>query len=313
MRPGWSVTGILLAAILGLAGCRRPADEGTGSNTAPVSPGAITNYLVTGLIRELRPDGTNVVIKHDEIPGFMGAMTMNFDVTNALILQGLKTNDLVKFQYHVTGEDSWADGFQVVGNAGPVAVPETEVVLNDPSAVSFFKAVPTLAVGDELPNYVLTNQLGKAFQLSDYRGKVLALNFLFTRCPMPEFCPRFATRFRSIQNTLLERKDAPTDWRLLTVTIDPLYDTPRVLRAYARRYDADFTRWTFATGPYEQIEPLGAHFGVEFAIKVTPDRLTHKGRAVVIDRRGRVHAIFTGNEWTSDEVVQAILEAAAKK
>lgn len=302
-----SSIGLLAAASAWLlaAGCqpRKPAP--------PAAPPAadVTVYTVGGIVRELKPDGTNIVIKHDAIPGYMDAMTMNFDATNASVLHGLKPNDVVTFRFHVMAEDSWVDGFQVLSNAGPAAVAPAEVVLNDPTAVSFFKVVPELAVGDELPNYTLTNQLGKTIQLSDYRGKILAFTFIFTRCPMPDFCPRITARFRSAQNTLKETKEAPPDWQLLSLSMDPLYDTPRVLKEYGRLHDADPARWTYATGAYDQLQPLGAHLGLEFAMNVTPDKLNHKLRTAVIDRAGRVRKILIGNEWTSAELVQAILDA----
>ena len=167
-----------------------------------------------------------------------------------------------------------------------------------------------LREGDLLTDYTLTNQLGQAIRLADYRGKVLAFNFIFTRCPMPDFCPRVTARFHSAQNTLKERKDAPPDWRLLSITMDPNYDTPAVLSKFASRYEADPADWTFATGSYQEIQPLSSHFEVEFAINVTPDRLSHKLRTVVLDRAGRVRRIFRGNEWSATELVEAILDAA---
>lgn len=295
---------LLATTLLALlaSGCQPRPGSNPAANT--------TVYTVGGIIRELKPDGTNVVIKHDPIPGYMEAMTMNFDATNATVLRGLKRDDVVRFQFHVTADDSWVDGFQVLSNAEPAAVTPGEVVLNDPTAVSFFKDVPELTVGDELPNYTLTNQLGKVLNLTDYRGRVLAFTFIFTRCPMPDFCPRMTARFRSAQNTLKELKDAP-DWQLLSLSIDPLYDKPRVLKEYGRLHDADPARWTLATGAYEQLQPLGTHFGLTFAMNVTPDKLPHNLRTVVIDRSGKVHRILIGNDWNSDELVKAILDAGA--
>jgi len=200
----------------------------------------------------------------------------------------------------------------VLSNAGPVQVPAEEVVLNDPTAVTFFKEVPVLKEGDELPNYLLTNHVGRVLNLTDYRGKVLAFNFIFTRCPMPDFCPRLTARFRSAQLSLKQHPDAPKDWQLLSITIDPVYDTPKVLSEYGRRHEADPARWTFATGSYEQLLPLGSHFGQWFAIKVTPDQLSHNLRTVVIDPAGKVRRVFEGNEWASEELVKAIIDAGKK-
>lgn len=273
----------------------------------------VAQYTVTGIIRELKPDGTNVVIKHDAIPGYMEAMTMNFDAATPGVLRGLALHDAVRFRLHVTEDDSWVDGFQVLSNAGPASIAPAEVVLNDPTAVSFFRVVPELKEGDVVPDYAFTNQLGKSFHLSDYRGRVLAFCFIFTRCPLPDFCPRISARFRSAQNALKERADAPPDWQLLSLSIDPLYDSPAVLSRYAQGQQADPARWTFGTGAYDQLQPLGSHFGLEFAMNVTPDRLSHKLRTVVLDRAGRVRKVLIGNEWNTDALVQAIVDAGAVK
>ena len=273
-------------------------------------------YSVQGTIRELKPDGTNVVIAHDKIAGYMDAMTMNFDTLSAATLLGLKTNDVVKFSLHVTTEDSWADGFTVLSNTGPAQVSTAEpepVVLNDPSAVGFFKNVPELKEGDLVPDYQFTNQLGKTIQLADFRGQVLVFDFIFTRCPLPDFCPRLSIRFRGAQNLLKERPNSPPDWQFLSLSFDPLYDTPRVLGEYGKRYSADPARWTFATGAYEQLQPLGAHFGLYFAMNVTPDKMNHNLRTVVVDGAGRVTKIFVGNLWSSEELAEAVIAAGGAK
>ena len=293
----------LLVLLLGLVGCRP----------------RVTVYPVRGVVRELKADGTNVVIKHDEIPGYMAAMTMNFDAPAAAVLQGLKPQDVVTFQLHVSADDSWVDGFNVLSNAGPAAVTSSDpVVLNDPTAVSFFKAVPELKVGEVVPeyalnDYVFTNQFGKPIRLADYRGKVVAFTFLFTRCPLPDFCPRLSQRFRTAQRTLKERALPDLDWQLFSLSFDPLYDSTKVLESYGKRYDADFSRWTFATGAYEPIHQLGAHFGLYFGMNVTPDKLNHNMRTVVLDRNSRIQGVLVGNSWNSEELVNALIAAGSVK
>ena len=273
-------------------------------------------YPVHGIVRELKLDGTNVVIAHEKIAEYMDAMTMNFDAQTPATLKGLKTNDVVNFRLHVTLDDSWVDGFTVLSNAGPARVAETAapvVVLNDPTAIGFFKNVPELKEGDLVPDYELTNHLGKVIHLAEYRGRVLAFNFIFIRCPLPDFCPRLSIRFRDAQNLLNESPDAPKDWQFLTISFDPLYDSPKALGDYGRRYRADPTHWSFATGSYEQLQPLGAQFGLFFSMNVTPDKMNHNLRTVVLDADGRVTKIFTGNTWSAQELVDAVRAAAPRK
>lgn len=280
-----------LLALLGAAGC--------GPRT--------TVYDVRGEVRELKPAERTVVVRHDEIPGYMAAMTMPFDVKDTNVLRGIQPGDVVAFRLHVQEKDSWADAFQVQSNAGPAAATPR---LNDPSAVSFYKDVPELNPGDLLPDYTLTNQLGRTVRLSEFRGQALAMTFIFTRCPLPDFCPRLTERFTEVAQRLKEKRDAPRNWRLLSVSFDPLHDTPETLRKYGERWKYDPSVWTLATGAFEQIQPLGSHFGLYFAREVTPDNMNHNLRTVVIDPRGRLKAVFIGNAWSAEELAEALVQAA---
>ncbi|MFM7100442.1 MAG: SCO family protein [Verrucomicrobiota bacterium] len=280
-----------LLALLGAAGC--------GSRT--------TVYDVRGEVREIQPAERTVVVRHDEIPGYMAAMTMPFDVRDTNVLRGIQPGDVVAFRLHVQEKDSWADSFQVQSNAGPAAATPR---LNDPSAVSFYKDVPELNPGDLLPDYTLTDQLGRTVRLSEFRGQALAMTFIFTRCPLPDFCPRLTERFTEVAQRLKEKRDAPRNWRLLSVSFDPLHDTPETLRKYGERWKYDPSVWTLATGSFEQIQPLGSHFGLYFAREVTPDNMNHNLRTVVIDPRGRLKAVFIGNSWSAEELAEALVQAA---
>lgn len=280
-----------VVALLGGAGCGPRA----------------TTYDVRGEVRELKPEERSVVVRHDEIPGYMAAMTMPFDVKDTNALRGIRPGDVVTFRLHVEEKDSWADSFQVLSNAGPASATPR---LNDPTAVSFYKEVPELNVGDVLPDYTLTNQLGRTIHLADFRGQALAMTFIFTRCPLPDFCPRMTERFAEVTQRLKEKRDAPRNWRLLSVSFDPLFDTPETLRKYGERWKYDSSVWSLATGAYEQIQPLGSHFGLYFSREVTPDNMNHNLRTVVIDTRGRVKAIFIGNAWSADELAEALVQAA---
>ncbi len=294
----WLGAGLVAAAIM-TSGCR---DGGAA--------GGRQSYDVTGVVIEVRATNNEAVIRHDRIEGYMDAMTMPFDVKDAALLVGLKSGDFVRFKLLVEPKDSWAEGFQVLSNIGPQEVASKPApVLNDPNGVSFYKEVPELKVGDFLPDYALTNQLGQPIRLSQFRGKALAFNFFFTRCPLPDFCPREADNLSRAMRQMKADATMPTDWHLLSISFEPENDPPKALEAYARRHQYDPDRWTFATGAYEQVQPLGSHFGLYFGRNVTPDNQNHNLRTVILDPQGRVVEIIIGNRWEPAQVIDALKRA----
>jgi protein SCO1/2 len=285
-----------LSGTLLLTGCREKTQE---SGSQPVT------YEVRGVIREYVEGDRTIVIRHEEIPGYMAAMKMPFEARTPDVFTGLKINQAVQFKLHVVPDDSWVDSFVVLSNVVEEVPPPP--VLDEPGAVSFYREVPELALGDFLPNYTLTNEFGKAFELETYRGKALIISFIFTRCPLPNFCPRMSQRMQEAQQLLKENSDAPKNWALLSVSFDPNFDTPAVLRGYGRRYQYDTNHWSLATGSYDMLQPLGTHFGLYFSRDVSPANLNHNLRTVVIDPQGKVSAVFIGNEWLAEELVDAVL------
>ena len=159
-------------------------------------------YQVKGVIKEVSADRKQAKIEHENIPGYMKAMTMMFDVKDAKELQGLQPNDQVSFRMIVTENDGWIEQVKKIGT---VAAVET----NDPPTFRRVREVEPLKVGDLLPEYRFTNELGKTVSLADYKGKALAITFLFTRCPFPTFCPRMAGNLKETCKLLKEKSDAP--------------------------------------------------------------------------------------------------------
>ena len=176
---------LLAFTLLGFGvGCKQKSTSPSPSVVSPAkSEESITNYSVRGVVRELKADGKTVIIRHEDIPGFMPAMTMPFAVKDVSELKGLASGDTVEFRMRVTGTDGWIDQIK---RQDPI--PTSTAPLESPS-VNVLPNVPILSPGDDVPDYTLTNQLGKQFQLSDFRGRTLAVTFIFTRCPFPTFCP----------------------------------------------------------------------------------------------------------------------------
>lgn len=300
MRP---ILPVLLFAALA-TGCNPSKDRSAAS---AADGEAITNYPARGVVQALRADGKTVVIKHEEITGYMMAMTMPFAARDTNELKGLKPGDAVDFRLRVTEKDSWIDQLKVVAAAtNPPPTPPA-------TAFRILPNVPELKSGDLLPNYTFTNELGHALHLADYRGSALALSFIFTRCPLPNFCPRLSDNFATAQRQLKKAADAPKNWHLLSVTFDPEYDTAERLAQYGRRFGYDPEHWSLVRGSFDQIERLAGHFGLYFGRDVSVADQNHNLRTVVVDAQGRVKQIFIGNEWQVEELVAALTEAARTK
>jgi protein SCO1 len=208
---------------------------------------------------------------------------------------------VVSFRVVVQGDDGWIDQIQKTG-----------VKSNTPPTTGPFRAVrdvEPLNEGDRLPEYHLTNQLGQAISTAQFKGQALAITFLFTRCPFPNFCPLMANNFSQAAQKLRANPNAPTNWHLLTVTFDPENDTPEVLRAYAEAHHADPAHSTFATGDLLEITALGEQFGLAFW-KEQGSIINHNLRTIVIDSSGRVQKIFNGNTWQPEDLVAELIKAA---
>jgi protein SCO1 len=260
-------------------------------------------FQVKGVVEEIKPDGKSAVIKHEEIPGYMAAMTMEFETKSTNELQGLQPGDSISFRMIVTADDGWIDQVKKLN------VPPTELPTR--ATVRRVRDVDPLSVGDPLPEYHFTNELGQAVSLSQFKGNALAFTFIFTTCPFPTMCPRLSQNFAQAEKKLKEMPDAPTNWTLLTISFDPEKDTPEVLKRYAERHKYDPKHSSFLTGDLMEITAIAEQFGQTFWRE--GGSLSHNVRTVVVDAEGKIQKIIPENKWTSDELVEEILKAAKKK
>jgi len=303
---------IIGSAALLVVGCK---PDGGGS-TPTASEGSITNYSVRGVVRSLKPDENEVVIRHEEIPGYMVAMTMPFAVRERKDLDGLQAGDSVEFRMRVTEKDAWIDQIRVVSRppeTTPAEAAAAEPATNAASAIRILPNVPELKVGERVPEYAFTNQFGARFLLSQFRGQAVALTFIFTRCPYPLFCPRMSDQFATAQKQLLARQEGPTNWHLISLSFDPEFDTPETMKAYGERWNADPKHWTLATGSFDQIEPLAVSSGLYFGRGVSITDQNHNLRTLVIRPDGTLQELLVGNQWTAEDLTEALVKAAATK
>jgi protein SCO1/2 len=302
---------IITCAALLVVGCKPD-----GGSTPTANEGSITNYTVRGVVRSLKPDENEVVIRHEEIPGYMVAMTMPFTVRERKDLDGLQSGDSVEFRLRVTEKDAWIDQIRVVSRppeTTPAEPAAAEPTTNARSAIRILPNVPELKVGEGVPEYAFTNQFGAPFSLSQFRGQAVALTFIFTRCPYPLFCPRMSDQFATAQKQLLARNDGPTNWHLISLSFDPEFDTPETMKAYGERWNADPKHWTLATGSFDQIEPLAVSSGLYFGRGVSIADQNHNLRTLVIRPDGTLQEMLVGNQWTAEELTEALVKAAAAK
>jgi protein SCO1/2 len=254
-------------------------------------------FAVRGVVQEIKPDRKMAIIKHEAIPGYMESMTMAFDPKTTNEFANVGPGDEIEFLLVVTPNDSWIEKVNKTGHTMPV-----------PTA-SGAAATTNVASGSRHPlmDYAFTNQLGQPVTLSGFRGQALAITFFFTRCPVPEYCPRLSKNFEEACAELKALPNAPTNWHLLSVTIDPEFDTPAALRAYAKRYQHDPKHWSFVTGPKDKIIELARESGM--SMKPDEGLLTHNFRTLIIDPASKLQMSFPISGDISDGIVSELLKA----
>jgi len=280
---------LLLVGGLALPACRHE------------SSAVAARHPLKGKVVEVDVANRRVTIAHGEIPGFMPAMTMPFVVLekDAALLQGMAKGDEITATLVVPDSRYWLEDLVVVKRGAPGATVTSAAPAREPQP------------GDAVPDVALVDQDGRPLRLADFRGKALALTFLFTRCPLPDFCPLMMRNFAAAEEALLRDAAAAAKTHLLTVSFDTKGDTPAVLRAFGRPFQKTtppFAHWTLATGKEDAIRALGRALELDYVAE--DGSFTHNLRTAVLDREGRLRRLFRGNEWKPEELV-AELRAAA--
>ena len=282
---------LLCASLLIVAGCKPSAP-------AP-SAIAATNqtYSVRGVIQQIPPDHRHVTIKHEKIPNYMAAMTMDFSVRDTNALAGFAPGDEITFTLVVTPDDDWIEKLQRTGQAAAA-----------PTLV-WHMVEPSLSAGDTLPDYEFTSETGRMVKFSDFRGRAVAFTFFFTSCPLPEFCPRMNRNFSEARKLLLADPGAPTNWQFLSISFDASFDTPQILSGYGKFYRGeDPDRWLFAVAATNTLASLAPKVDLSFWRE--NGSISHNLRTVVLDGRRKIFRQFDGNDWTAAQLAEALRGAA---
>ena len=284
---------IFLCGLLLALGCKREA------SAPPISAATNQTYSVRGVVQAVAPDFHHATIKHEKIPGYMAAMTMDLSVKNTNEPKSISAGDEITFTLVVTADDDWIENIQRTGqSAAPTPVPTWRVVESE------------LNVGDTLPDYSFTSENGQPVRFSDFRGRAVAFTFFFTSCPLPEFCPRMNKNFLEVRKILTADTTAPTNWQLLSISFDSSFDTPEILTGYGKCYrGADTDRWLFAVADTNTLASLAPKVDLNFWRE--NGSISHNLRTVVLDGGGKIFKQFDGNDWTPAQLADA-LRAAAK-
>lgn len=290
-RTLWVTVSVGLVLLSGLLACR------------PAEPQI---YTVRGVVKQLMPEQNRVKIAHEEIPGFMPAMTMEFEIRDPALLSGLSPEDPIRFSLEHRADSLYLVAVERFADADLASArhrPPDSPAVSAPDRPDGDQAdpAPVAFTPFPAPDFLLTDQDAQPFGLSDMRGKVVLLDFIFTHCPGP--CPMLSTKFSHVQRRLGERLG--TQVMLVSVTIDPRRDTPGVLKAYAERYRADLSGWKFLTGSTRDILIVATEYGAEYR-GGSDGIIDHRLLTYVIDRDGLVVRVFDGVNHSVDELLAAL-------
>ena len=253
-------------------------------------------FKLHGQVVQSDAEKKTVVVRHSDIPGFMPGMTMPYKVKDRSGMLALAPGDVVDARVVVLsdGTDFWLDNVRVT----------------DSSARKGATPPHQLKAGEKVPDLELINQDGKKFHLSDLKGKAVLVTFIYTRCPLPTFCPRLSTAFSKIHEDLAKNADDLNKTHLLTISFDPDYDTPVVLRKYGMAYLKDdpsgFAHWDFATTSPDDLHLLSEAFGLIFIEE--DNQISHSMNIILIGPDGTVVKSWPF-EWTPAELEDAMKKA----
>jgi protein SCO1/2 len=272
---------LLFSAALSLSACAgRPAAE--------------KRYELKGKVVSVDRAKGEATVEHEDIPGYMPAMTMDFPVRDAGSLKVMEAGDRVQAALVVTDDAYWLDN-PVVTKAQPGL----------PIATTGPAGPKEPRPGDEMPDVKLVNHDGRPFNTHRLKGRALVVNFIYTRCPLPDQCPLLSANFAQLNAAFRREPSLRAKAHLLSVTLDPEFDRPEVLRGYGATYaGGEFGDWDFATGDPAEVRRFAEFFGLVY--KAEGGQVTHSLRTAVVAPDGRLHKIYRGNEWKPEDVLSEL-------
>jgi protein SCO1/2 len=278
------VTAVAVLAVAGLLSCsRRPAEDEQ-------------RFEIRGKVVNVDKRGAAVTIAHEAIPGYMEAMAMPFKLKNPSMLDVMAEGDRVQGMLVVAGTRSWLEDVVVTRETAD----QTNI-----SKAEGLEPKP----GDEIPDFAMLLQNGKRVTFHQYRGRAVLLTFIYTRCPLPDYCPLMTEHFSDVAKALESEPALYSKTRLLSISVDPEYDTPKVLSEYAIAHQADTGHWDFAGGSKEEVKRIATFFGLQYWRDA--DQVVHSLRTAIIGADGKLVKLYRGNEWKPPEITAELKALAA--
>jgi protein SCO1/2 len=257
-------------------------------------------HTATGVVLSVDRTHHTMVVSTNEMPGYMDAMVMSYSVPDAKSLEPLTRGAQIEFTLVVEKDSSRVEDVKVRSYDSAEREPSKASRLQ--GLQEALRAVHRLRIGGAVPDFTLTDQQNRTLHFRQFAGKVTALNFVYTRCALPEYCFRSSNNFAVIQKQYQKRLGK--DLELITITFDPVHDQPGVLRDYAKTWKADPETWHFLTGPVGDVERVCDLFGVNYV----PDEglFVHSLHTVIIDREGKLAVNLEGNEFTAQQFADLV-------
>ena len=285
----------LAVAVIFIASC-----GGNLSNNAPASQN-VKRYPLKGKIVAVDRERKRATIDHEAIDGFMEAMTMDFPIHADWVWENMTPGSEIRAQLVLDSsapEPFWLEDVGIVAAGIPG---QTRAAPSDSGQI-----------GKQIVDFKLTNQDGKSITPKDFKGKALAITFIYSKCPLPEYCIKMSTNFSDLANQLNTNGERKGKIRLLSISFDPANDTPEKLRSYGLGYlgknaKPDFEVWQLAVGKDSEVRKVADFFGLRYEVDPTDKALiNHSLRTAVVGPDGKVVKIFTGNEWTPAELLKEL-------
>ena len=252
-------------------------------------------YVLRGQVLSVQADQQQVTVRHEDIEGYMPGMIMSFPAASKDLVTGREPGELIKATLEVTGT---VFRLTKIERTGFAELP------TDTNAAAM--AGNLLNAGDLLPDVAFIDQADRRRSLSEWRGFVTLITFIYTRCPLPTYCPVMDRQFAALQKAISSDPLLRDNVRLITVSFDPEFDTPAVLSAHARKLKADTGIWTFLTGDRATVDRFAARLGVGLVRPAGPPDITHNLRTTVVDTEGKIVRIYSGSEWTPAKALEDI-------
>lgn len=291
------ILALSLVASLSLAGCQR---------SQRVRSPTEKHYDLKGKVVSVEKDKHLVTIAHEDIKDYMPGMTMPFSLRDDWAFEVLVSGDQITATFVVDGAQSWLEDIVITKESSDTT---------SPASGESVGAKP----GDEVPDYRLVNQDGKVIRIQGYRGKALLLTFIYTRCPQPDQCTLMSNNFAAIDEELQKQPELFGKTHLLSISFDPEYDTPKVLRSYGAAFtgkysDENFAHWEFASGTTEEVKGIAQFFGMRYYRdeQLGADQVIHSLRTAIIGPDSKIVKVYRGNEWKPDEVLNDLRAAVGE-